>query len=125
MVYHPGMGRTNTAAVPKRPRKMTPRQAASHANTVRWARERAKHYEVLYEVKLRAITAESSIAALARGLPDEQRQAHEVALAQLLRSFHELWEFSGHALPVDMRDYAAGVVEELRRQAALREVQPV
>jgi hypothetical protein len=121
MVYPPYMGRTNTAAVPKRPRKMTRRQAASHANTVRWARERAKHFARLQAIQARAITSESALAALGSELPPDQAEAHAVALAQLLGQFRELWEFSGHALPVDLRDYAAGVIDELRRQAAQRE----
>jgi len=124
MVYTPIMPYRNIAALPKRKKTMTRRQAATHANQVRWARERAKHYDALQQLRGRVITAESSIAALARDLPDAQREAIDVALAQLVGGFHELWQFSGHDLPVHLRDYAAGVVDELRRQAAVREVTP-
>jgi len=108
-------------ALPKRVRKMTQRQAAVHAANVRWANERAKHYDALHRLRSRVITAESAIAALARELPADQRGAVDVALAHLVGGFHELWKFSGHDLPAGMRDYAAGVIDELHRQAAVRE----
>lgn len=122
--YTPNMPRRNTAVLPQRAKKMTTHQRAVHANNVRWAAQRAMHYDALLNIRGRVITAESALAELARGLPDEQRQAAAVALANLVGGFHELWKFSGHDLPVALRDYAAGVIDELRRQAATREVSP-
>jgi len=121
MWHNASMPRATTATLPKRVRKMTQRQAAVHAANVRWANERAKHYDALHRLRARVITAESDIAAMARELPTDQRGAVDVALAHLVGGFHELWKFSGHDLPAGMRDYAAGVIDELRRQAALRE----
>jgi len=100
---------------------MTRTEHARHAATIRWAGLRAKHYDAVHMIRGRALTAASSIDALTRDLETEQAGAARVALAELLRAFRELWEFSGHDLPVGMRDYAAGIIDELRRQAALRE----
>jgi len=118
------MPKTRAAPIRQRDRKMNPQEHARHAAMIRWAEQRAKHYGAVYQIRSRVITAESAIAALAAALPDEQREALDVALANLVGGFHELWKFSGQDLPIGLRDYAAGVLDELHRQAAVREVTP-
>lgn len=124
MSYHTPMRNPLVRRPAERGRKMTTHQRAVHANEIRWARERAKHYDNVTRLKAQVLDAGAALYAVTPRLPPELREVIEVNVAALIDGFTGLWDYSGHQLPIPLRDYAAGVMDELRRQAAAREVTP-
>jgi len=92
-----------------------------HAALAKWKARRAAHYDRVIRLRQEMLAACERIAADVAPLGPEAARKIAAHVDHLVANFHELWEFSGHDLPLDMRDYAAGFMDEMRRQARERE----